>query len=1032
MYKKLFAYFGVLFLASVLYANVLLAQPTRPGGLSPTTPGALCLDDADTWILCESTFTFGDTSARIAEGWFTLLNTTNLVVGGAVGGNLDLDGYNLILDQDGDTVIINDRDAGVADDQFDFQIAGATDFRWEANSFDILTGSQAHFADDTYGVFGNTAATPDVRMGWNTAQTVDAWYFGTADAQNVLLIAENGDRAFDFAVGAQTNPTITGFSAAQNTTMFWRLTHDQTNTVMTSGLGDIEFRLPNDRGLLLTDATADASLKEAIIKGQHYTNAEQNVLIMAEQSTATTTIIDYGGGNGLYNSATQLRFYTAADNITVTGTERIRVNSTGVVIIGAGEGGTTIATGNTLRAPSITTGGAGNIDGADLTITAGLGTGTGDVGQIIFQTPRVAAAGDNLQAASTLLVLDGPDITASGLVSWDAGVAITAASYQIGRNADATNRLQLNVPAGAIHEISVNDVAIVLVTATTLQTLLGSAAQPSMVSLADTNTGLYWTGSDVLGFSTGGTGRMTIADSAIVMTQGVATTGSPVGLTFTGGAHTTLTASAEATDINFNLTRTVQFATGALTTQRAMRIGQPTYGFVAASTLSTAINVEIAGPPRAGTNATITNSYGLIVGRGDSTSPVDTASVAMISVNMPDIASGIGAMTNLIGFEINSNAVVLGDQIATLSTYIGANILTQTLTSSVNTRTITTATTLNVSGPPIASTNVTITNPARAVIIGGDAVTKGLAQELLITLGAHTGMTASTEVASVFLDFSATKQWATGAMTTQREFIISAPTYGFVGASTVTSAYTVDINRPPRAGTNATITTAAGLNIGGVGSDANATNSMGLSIYPLAIRNGYGAMTNLVGIGIGDGGLGVSLGNQTATLTNLNAIRLDAITYTSTTLVRTVTNPATLYIGGAPVAGGNVTFTNTGLALHVDADISRFDGGIDLDADGVRITEDSDGAITFLGLGNGSDEDLTINLDDTANTIALSSSTGVTDVRWDTGTGVGQFTLDGSTGGCIMLRDTDDAGWTEIDALDGVLTATIDADGLCD
>ena len=45
---------------------------------------------------------------------------------------------------------------------------------------------------------------------------------------------------------------------------------------------------------------------------------------------------------------------------------------------------------------------------------------------------------------------------------------------------------------------------------------------------------------------------------------------------------------------------------------------------------------------------------------------------------------------------------------------------------------------------------------------------------------------------------------------------------------------------------------------------------------------------------------------------------------------------------------------------------------------------------------------------------------------------MGQLTLDGSTGGCIVLRDTDDAGWTEIDALDGVLTASIDADGLCD
>lgn len=48
------------------------------------------------------------------------------------------------------------------------------------------------------------------------------------------------------------------------------------------------------------------------------------------------------------------------------------------------------------------------------------------------------------------------------------------------------------------------------------------------------------------------------------------------------------------------------------------------------------------------------------------------------------------------------------------------------------------------------------------------------------------------------------------------------------------------------------------------------------------------------------------------------------------------------------------------------------------------------------------------------------------------GTGVGQITLDGSTGGCLMIRDTDDAGWTECDYLDGVETCTVDADGVCD
>lgn len=47
------------------------------------------------------------------------------------------------------------------------------------------------------------------------------------------------------------------------------------------------------------------------------------------------------------------------------------------------------------------------------------------------------------------------------------------------------------------------------------------------------------------------------------------------------------------------------------------------------------------------------------------------------------------------------------------------------------------------------------------------------------------------------------------------------------------------------------------------------------------------------------------------------------------------------------------------------------------DTEGVQLTGDGDGAITFCGLGNGTDECLTYNYDDVANTVRVSSSTGV-------------------------------------------------------
>jgi len=62
------------------------------------------------------------------------------------------------------------------------------------------------------------------------------------------------------------------------------------------------------------------------------------------------------------------------------------------------------------------------------------------------------------------------------------------------------------------------------------------------------------------------------------------------------------------------------------------------------------------------------------------------------------------------------------------------------------------------------------------------------------------------------------------------------------------------------------------------------------------------------------------------------------------------------------------------------ADIIQLQAGdsLNLNPAGVRLSSDGDGALTLLGLGDGSDEDLTINLDDTANTAVVSSNTGVT------------------------------------------------------
>lgn len=115
--------------------------------------------------------------------------------------------------------------------------------------------------------------------------------------------------------------------------------------------------------------------------------------------------------------------------------------------------------------------------------------------------------------------------------------------------------------------------------------------------------------SGLANWTTNAQGNFTLAPTA-------STSGSPSLLTVTGPAHTTLTASTEAIDLNFNLARTVQFAAGAITTQRAVVFQAPTYSFTSASTITTAATVAITGPPTAGANATLTRKLGLWVQGG--------------------------------------------------------------------------------------------------------------------------------------------------------------------------------------------------------------------------------------------------------------------------------------------------------------------------------------------------------------------------------------------------------------------------------
>jgi hypothetical protein len=156
------------------------------------------------------------------------------------------------------------------------------------------------------------------------------------------------------------------------------------------------------------------------------------------------------------------------------------------------------------------------------------------------------------------------------------------------------------------------------------------------------------------------TGTAALLASANVFTAAqtvsrAATTGSPsAALTITTPADTALTASAENTIVS-KTAATRQFATGALTTQREVVFGAPTYSFVGASTLTTAINVDIADPI-AGTNATITNRYGLRVGNAQVTGTLK------LNGDIVGTAGNVVLVTTGTRFQVSGMPLLVGSQ----------------------------------------------------------------------------------------------------------------------------------------------------------------------------------------------------------------------------------------------------------------------------------------------------------------------------------------------------------------------------------
>ena len=89
----------------------------------------------------------------------------------------------------------------------------------------------------------------------------------------------------------------------------------------------------NDNGMRVTNTMANATVKYSRVQAVHYTTAEEGITLIGGTFSSGVNNITWGWGFSAENSATAHRFGTGATITTLSGTERMAIESTGTIIV---------------------------------------------------------------------------------------------------------------------------------------------------------------------------------------------------------------------------------------------------------------------------------------------------------------------------------------------------------------------------------------------------------------------------------------------------------------------------------------------------------------------------------------------------------------------------------------------------------------------------------------------------------------------------------------------------------------------------
>ena len=181
----------------------------------------------------------------------------------------------------------------------------------------------------------------------------------------------------------------------------------------------------------VSNTQADATTKYGSFMGRHYTNSEENItgmLLTSSSNASRGGTISIGGGITSANAVNEIKFYTAANNTTLLGSERMRITNAGNVGIGTTSPSQIFEVNTTAyRVGKFT----GNTD-----------DGTGYVGAVVEIESNNDARGRGVYLTHRL----STDTTDS---EWYAGVPYTGDGYSIGNAAYGTS---INSDTGPAHK----------------------------------------------------------------------------------------------------------------------------------------------------------------------------------------------------------------------------------------------------------------------------------------------------------------------------------------------------------------------------------------------------------------------------------------------------------------------------------------------------------------------------------------------------------------------------------------------------